>query len=57
MLDPATTVPVWPKPIVESTLMIEDPTDTVSRTLEAPGIVNVPSIRSLSLYPIKRPIL
>ena len=51
VLLPEPTVPVVPKPTVESTEMIEDPIETGSRTFDLPGIVNVPSIRSLSLYP------
>ena len=43
-----------PKPIVESTEMIEDPTETLSMDFDCPGTVNVPSIRSLSLYPTNK---
>ena len=40
---PATMVPVWPNPIVESTVIIESSGDTDSTTLDAPGILKVPS--------------
>ena len=48
---PLITVPVLPNPIVESTETIEDPIETCSSTFVLPGTVNVPSIKSLSLYP------
>ena len=54
MLVPERTVPVTPKPIVESTEITDDPIETFSNDLVWPGIVNVPSIRSLSLYPTNK---
>ena len=43
--------PASGNPIVESTESIEDPIETCSSTFVLPGTVNVPSIKSLSLYP------
>ena len=39
---PDMTVPVVPNPTVESTVITEDPTDTLPITFVFPGIVNVP---------------
>ena len=49
---PLIIVPVCPNPTVESTDIVENPTGQFSKTLVLPGIVNVPSIRSLSLNPM-----
>ena len=57
LLLPLTTKPVWPKPIVESTVITEAPGETDSKTLENPGTTKVPSTRSLSLYPTNKPSL
>ena len=57
MLIPDTKVPVWPNPTVESTVITDDPADTLLITLVFPVILNVPSIRSTSLNPTNKPIL
>ena len=57
VLLPLTIVPDSGKPIVESTVITESPDETDSKTLENPGTIKVPSTRSLSLYPTKRPSL
>ena len=57
VLIPEITVPVVPNPTVESTVITEDPTDTLPITLVLPGIVNVPWIPVLSLKPTNRLIL
>ena len=44
-------MPVWPKPTVESTVITEDPADTLLITFVLPGILKVPSIKSTSLNP------
>ena len=44
-------VPVFANPTVESTEIIEEPADTLSRALVLPGMVKTPWIKSLSLYP------
>ena len=51
---PDITVPVIPKPTVESTVITDDPTDTLPITFDFPGIVNVPFIPLLSLYPTNK---
>ena len=51
------TVPVVPNPTVESTFIIEEPTDTGSITLVLPGTLNTPSIKSRSLKPTNKAIL
>ena len=56
-LAPLIIVPVVPNPTVESTLIIEDPTDTLSSTFVLPGTVNTPSIKSRSLNPTNNAIL
>ena len=56
VLTPHITVPVAPKPIVESTVITEEPTDTPPITLVLPGTVKLPSIASLP-YPTNRFIL
>ena len=57
VLIPDTKVPVWPNPTVESTVMTDEPIETLPITLVLPVILNVPSIKSVSLNPTKRPIL
>ena len=57
VLSPDITVPLLGNPIVESTEITSDPTETGSNTLVLPGIVNIPSIRSLSLKPTNNEIL
>ena len=57
VLIPDTTNPVVPNPTVESTVITLDPADTLVMDLVIPGIVKVPSIRSLSLKPTNRPNL
>ena len=57
MLTPQITVPVAPNPIVESTVITEDPTDTGFITFVLPVMLNVPSIRSTSLNPTNKPNL
>ena len=52
-----TSVPVWAKPTVESTDITDDPELTVDKTLVFGVIPKVPLIKSLSLYPTKRPTL
>ena len=54
---PLITVPVVPKPTVESTFIIVAPASTLSRTLVLPGTVNTPSIKSRSLNPTNNAIL
>ena len=54
---PLMIVPVVPNPTVESTLIIDAPAPTWSKTLVLPGTVNTPSIRSLSLNPTNKAIL
>ena len=49
MFTPLTTVPVVPKPTVESTVITVEPVDTLPITFVLPGIVNVPSINDSSL--------
>ena len=51
------TVPVVPKPTVESTLIIVEFAGTASKTLVLPGTVKTPSIRSRSLNPTNNAIL
>ena len=46
-------MPVAPKPIVESTVITDDPILIVSITLVLPVTSNVPVINSSSLYPTK----
>ena len=50
-------MPVVPNPTVESTVIVENPTGVDSNTLVLPGIVNTPSIPSLSLNPTNNEIL
>ena len=57
VLVPLIRVPESGNPIVESTAIVSPPISTGSRTLEYPGTMNSPSIRSLSLYPTNNPIL
>ena len=57
IFSPHITVPLLGNPIVESTEIISDPTETGSNTLVLPGIVKIPSIRSLSLKPTNSEIL
>ena len=57
VLIPDTTNPVVPNPTVESTVITLDPADTLVIDLVIPGIVKVPSMRSLSLKPTNRPNL
>ena len=57
MLIPDTKVPVWPKPIVESTVITEDPADTLVIDFVLPVILKVPSIKSISLNPTNNAIL
>ena len=57
MLIPDTKVPVWPNPTVESTVITEEPADTLPITFVLPGILNVPSIKSTSLNPTNKAIL
>ena len=52
VLIPDTTKPVVPKPTVESTVMTLEPAETLVIDLVIPGIVKVPSIKSLSLNPV-----
>ena len=56
-LEPLIIVPVVPNPTVESTSMIVAPAVVPPITLVLPGIVNVPSIKSLSLNPTNSAIL
>ena len=51
VLLPEIKVPDCSNPIVESTEITELPEGTSSRTFVFPGILKVPSIKSLSLYP------
>ena len=55
VLIPETTKPVVPKPTVESTVMTLEPAETLVIDLVIPGIVKVPSIKSLSLNPTNSP--
>jgi len=57
LLSPDIKVPVWPKPIVESTVITDDPAETLPITFDFGEILNVPSIKSTSLNPMNRPIL
>ena len=57
VLIPDTTNPVVPKPTVESTVITLEPTETSVIDFVIPGIVKVPSIRSLSLKPTNSPNL
>ena len=54
VLIPDITLPAVPNPTVESTVITEDPTDTLPIAFDLPGIVNVPLIPLLSLYPTNR---
>ena len=54
VLIPDTIVPAVPNPTVESTVITDDPADTSPITFDFPGIVNVPLIPLLSLYPTNR---
>ena len=40
--------------MVESTVITDEPTDTLPITFVLPGTVNVPSIRDSSLYPTNK---
>ena len=57
VLIPDTTNPVAAKPTVESTVITLEPTETSVIDFVIPGIVKVPSIRSLSLKPTNSPNL
>ena len=57
VLIPETINPVVPKPTVESTVKTLAPADTFVIDLVIPGIVKVPSIKSLSLNPTNKPNL
>ena len=57
VLIPDITNPVVPKPTVESTVITLAPADTFVIDFVIPGIVNVPSIKSLSLNPTNKPSL
>ena len=57
VLIPDIKVPVCPKPTVESTVITEDPIETSPITLVLPVILNVPSIKSISLKPTNKPNL
>ena len=52
ILFPETKVPVFPNPIVESTVIIDDPIETESITFVFGVILNSPSVRLLSSYPM-----
>ena len=51
---PVRTTPVVPNPTVESTVITEDPTGTLPITFDFPGIVKVPLMPLLSLYPTNK---
>ena len=57
MFDPLIIVPVDPNPTVESTEIMDEPICELSSAFVLPGIVNTPSIKSLSLNPTNRDIL
>ena len=57
MFIPDTTTPVVPNPTVESTVITDDPTDTLPITFDFPGMVKVPLIPLLSLKPTNKLIL
>ena len=57
VLTPQTNDPDVLNPIVESTVITEDPEETFPITFVFPGIVKVPSIKSFSSNPTKRPNL
>ena len=57
MFIPDITNPVAPKPTVESTVITLEPIETSVIYFVIPGIVKVPSIRSLSLKPTNKPNL
>jgi hypothetical protein len=57
IFDPEIIFPNSGNPIVESTVIVLDPTATSSSVLEYPGTVKVPWIASLSVNPTKRPNL
>ena len=54
---PDITVPVVPNPTVESTVITDDPADTLSIALDFPGMVKTPLMPLLSLYPTNKLIL
>ena len=57
VLSPLMIVPESGKPIVESTVITEDPMDTALITLVSAWILKDPSIKSLSSNPINKPSL
>ena len=50
-------MPVAPNPTVESTVITDEPTDTLPITFVLGVTPNVPSIKSISLNPTNKPIL
>ena len=54
---PDITTPVAPKPTVESTVITEEPAETLVIDFVMGVIVKVPSIKSLSLNPTNNPNL
>ena len=50
-------MPVAPNPTVESTVITDDPTETLPITFVLGVTLNVPSIKSTSLNPTNKPIL
>ena len=57
VLMPETIVPVEPNPTVESTVITEEPAETLLIDLVLGETLNVPSIKSTSLNPTNNPIL
>ena len=57
MFEPDIKVPVTPNPIVESTEIILEPTDTVSKDFVFGTITKSPAISEVSSYPTNKPIL
>ena len=57
VLVPLLRIPVLPKPIVESTVIIESVVDTPDNTLVCGVTENIPCIKSRSLYPTNNAIL
>ena len=57
MFIPDITNPVAANPTVESTVITLEPIETSVIDFVIPGIVKVPSIRSLSLKPTNKPNL
>ena len=54
---PDTTIPVDPNPTVESTVITEEPIETLSIHFVLGETLKVPSIKSTSLNPTNSPIL